>query len=153
MNGLPFGLIIESVVAVLLALTIGYCFVLNQRLKLLHSDRETLREMISDLVQATNMANGAIKQLREVASEADMTLNVRLEEAERFGIELANHVSAGQSVLERITKITSAARASETIAPAPANKPDAKKSPLPANRAQMAIRQLKLRNKQKGEAA
>ncbi len=143
MSGLPLGMIIETVVAILLALTIGYCVVLNKRLKMLHSDRETLREMINDLVQATTLANGAIKQLREVAVETDMTLNARLEEAERFGLELANHVTAGQSVLERIAKITSAARNSVTIAPvAP-----------PVSRAEQAVEALKTHSKSKGRAA
>ena len=56
------------------------------------------------------MANGAIKGLRETAVEADEKLNTRLNEAERFAIELANHVNAGQAVMDRIAKITQAAR-------------------------------------------
>ena len=116
MTGIPLGLVVETAVALLLCLTIGYSFLLNQRLKKMHADRDVMRGMINDLVQATTMANGAIAQLREAATEADLTLNARLEEAERFGMELANHVTAGQTVLERIEKITSAARQSETIA-------------------------------------
>ena len=54
MFGLPLGLIVETAVAVLLALTIGYCVVLNHRLKRLHADRDTLRKMVADLVQATD---------------------------------------------------------------------------------------------------
>lgn len=141
MNGLPFGLIIEGAVALLLCLTIGYCVVLNSRLKRLHADRESLRDMINDLIQATTMANGAIKQLREVATETDLTLNSRLEEAERFGMELANHVTAGQTVLERIQKITSAARHSETIAR------------VDPQRGQSALQQLDIHDKRRGQAA
>jgi len=141
MNGLPLGLIIESGVALLLCLTIGYCVVLNQRLKRLHADRETLQGMINDLVQATTMANGAIRQLKEAATEADLTLNARLEEAERFGTELANHVTAGHTVLERISKITSAARQSETIAR------------IDTNRANAALQQLNIHTQRKGNAA
>ena len=77
----------------------------------LQADRAALQQMIADLVQATTMANGAIKGLRETAVEADERLNTRLNEAERFAIELANHVNAGQAVMERIAKITQAARA------------------------------------------
>eukprot|EP00873_Tetraselmis_striata_P030805 jgi/Tetstr1/451069/TSEL_038105.t1 len=74
------------------------------------ADRAALQQMIADLVQATTMANGAIKGLRETAVEADEKLNTRLNEAERFAIELANHVNAGQAVMDRIAKITQAAR-------------------------------------------
>src|SRR5690606_24792624 len=108
--GLPLGLMIEIAVAILLATTIGYCIVLNKRIKNLHSDRAALQQMIGDLVQATSMANGAIKGLKQTAIEADERLNQRLNEAERFAIELANHVNAGQSVMERIARITQAAR-------------------------------------------
>jgi len=141
MSGLPMGFIIESIVAVLLVLTIGYSFILNKRLKTLHDDRDTMRAMIGDLMQATNMANGAIRELREVATETDATLNARLEEAERFGLELANHVNAGQTVLEKISKITSAARQSETIAR------------VETRRAGLALQQLDIHQKRKGRVA
>ncbi|AEQ51870.1 DUF6468 domain-containing protein [Pelagibacterium halotolerans] len=107
---MPLGLMIEIAVAVLLATTIGYCIVLNKRIRTLQSDRAALQQMIADLVQATSMANSAIKGLRETAVEADEKLNTRLNEAERFAIELANHVNAGQAVMDRIAKITQAAR-------------------------------------------
>ena len=43
MSGLPMGFIIESIVSVLLALTLGYCVVLNRRLKTLHADGNIMR--------------------------------------------------------------------------------------------------------------
>lgn len=110
MTGLPMGLIIEGTVAILLATTIGYCILLNRRLKSLHADRAALQQMIGDLVQATNMANGAIKGLKQTAIETDEMLNQKLNDSERFAIQLANHVNAGQAVMDRISKITEAAR-------------------------------------------
>ena len=146
MFGLPLGLLVESAVAVLLALTIGYCFVLNNRLKRLHQDKDMLRQMIADLVGATNLANKAIKELKQTAVEADLALNGRLEEADRFGVELANHVHAGTVLMERIVKITSAARPAAAIEPPQPAEP-------PANKVQSAIEQLSLRSRQRGEAA
>lgn len=108
--GLPIGFFMEGAVAILLALTIAYCVVLNGRLKRLHADRDALRQMVNDLVGATNLANQAIKELKASAVEADLGLKARLEEAERFGIELAHHVTAGTTLIERITKIASAVR-------------------------------------------
>lgn len=105
--------------SILLAVTIGYCVVLNARLQHLHADRDTLRQMVADLVQATNLANAAVKELKTTAAQADLVLNARLEEAERFGVELANHINAGQSVMERIIRITSAAKQ-----PRPVSVPD-----------------------------
>jgi hypothetical protein len=44
-----FGVIIEMLVAILLALTIGYCMMLNRRLKLLRSDEQSLRQRFRSL--------------------------------------------------------------------------------------------------------
>ena len=109
MMGLPVGFLVEAAVAVLLALTIGYCMVLNHRLKRLHNDRDKLGKMIADLVQATGLALAAVQELKGAAVEADSTLNARLEEAERFELEFANHIAAGQQLMDKIAKITAAA--------------------------------------------
>jgi hypothetical protein len=142
MLGLSLGLVVEGAVAILLALTIGYCIVLNSRLKRLHSDRDMLRQMVADLVGATNLANQAIKELKQSAVEADLALSSRLEEAERFGIELANHVNAGTVLMERIAKITSVARKSSIIEPV--SEP---------NKVQSALAQLTARAKARENAA
>jgi hypothetical protein len=151
MTGFSMGLVIEGAVAVLLALTIGYCVVLNGRLKRLHADRDVLRQMISDLVGATNLANQAIKELKSTAVEADLTLNSRLEEAERFGIELANHVSAGTALMERIVKITTAARAASPAVPAAAAAP-VQLAEAPS-KLQSALAQLQARQRERENAA
>ena len=142
MLGLSLGIIVEGAVAVLLALTVGYCVVLNQRLKRLHQDKDAMRQMVADLVSATNLANQAIKELKSSAVEADLSLTARLEEAERFGVELANHVTAGTVLMERIAKITSVARHSQAIEPVEA-----------PNKVQTALQQLSERARSRGAAA
>ena len=146
MSGLPLGVVVEGAVAILLALTIGYCVVLNGRLKRLHADKDVLRQMVADLVGATNLANQAIKELKQTAVEADLSLNARLEEAERFGIELANHVNAGTVLMDRIVKITSAARQSQVIEPVETTAPT-------TNKVQSALEQLSARVRTRGAAA
>ena len=153
MFGLPFGLIVETLVAILLATTIGYCVVLNQRLKRLHSDRDQLRKMVTDLITATNLANSAIKELKTTAIEAEQVLEARLSEAERFGVELAQHVSAGQQVMEKIARITSAARG-----PAGSAEPGTIPTPVvelhpEQNRLALALEQLASRPRIRGDAA
>ena len=142
MFGLPLGLFVEGAVAILLALTIGYCVLLNQRLKRLHQDKDAMRQMVADLVGATNLANQAIKELKSTAVEADLSLTARLEEAERFGVELANHVTAGTVLMERIAKITSVARHSQAIEPVE-----------PPNKVQTALQKLSERVRSRGAAA
>lgn len=150
MIGMSLGIIVETAVAILLATTIGYCVILNHRLKRLHSDRDQLRKMVTDLVQATSLANAAVSELKTAAVEADNVLNGRLQEAERFGVELANHVNAGQQIMDKISKITTMARS------APGGAPDlrAVEPAKPAERKlQSALQQLATRPRISGNAA
>jgi len=54
------GIAIESLVAVLLVLTIGYCMLLNSRLKRLKADESSLKATIAELITATEIAERAI---------------------------------------------------------------------------------------------
>jgi hypothetical protein len=143
MFGLPAGMIVESLVTVLLAVTLGYCVVLNQRLKRLHNDRDQLRRIVTDLVQATNLANSAIQELKAAATEAEAGLQRRIEEAEHLGVELANHVTSGMHVMDKIARITSLALKSQPIE-ARLDEP---------NKAKSALEQLSLRPRIRGNAA
>jgi len=144
MFGLPFGVVIETLVAVLLATTIGYCIILNQRLKRLHADRDQLRKMVTDLVSATTLANAAIQELKATAQDAETVLEMRLGAAEKFGIELANHVNAGQQILDKISRITTAARNGVPLTD--------DRMPEPT-RLQSALAQLTQRQRIRGDAA
>lgn len=148
---MSFGLIVESMVAILLATTIGYCIILNQRLKRLHSDRDQLRKMVADLVQATSLANAAVTELKTAAVEADTVLQARLQEAEKFGVELANHVNAGQQIMDKIARITTMARSQ----PGAAAEPRVVEPPKPAesSRLQSALQQLAMRPRINGSNA
>ncbi|WP_417670905.1 DUF6468 domain-containing protein [Roseibium sp.] len=111
MSPLPIGMIIEGLVAVLLLVTIGYCFTLNKRLQRLRADEETLRATISELMTATEIAERAILGLKATASEADQTLGARLQAAEDMSASLAEQVGEGEKIFHRISQIAEAARA------------------------------------------
>ena len=118
MLGIGLGFVVEASVAVLLAVTIGYCVVLNSRLKRLHSDRDALQKTVSDLVQATALANAAVMELKTAALDADNQLSSRLHDAQRIERSLADNVASGAQLVEKIARITAAARAHMQDAPA-----------------------------------
>ncbi len=143
MQGVPLGVLVESMVAILLVVTIGYCVVLNQRLKRLRDDRETLRQMIGDLVQATNLANTAVLELKTAAQDADTRLAHRIDEADAFLVQFANHIVSGKALMEKIARITTAGR------PAPAAE-----APAEPTKLQSALQQLAARTRGgRGQAA
>jgi hypothetical protein len=115
------ALIIESLVAVLLTVTIGYCAVLNKRLRRLRSDEMSLKATISELITATEIAERAIGGLKVAVRECDQDLGTRLRDAEKYSIEIAQQIEAGQEVLGRLARI-----ALETRPPRVTDAPDAK---------------------------
>jgi hypothetical protein len=94
-----FGLMIESLVAVLLLVTIGYCVVLNGRLKRLKADEQALKATISELITATEIAGRAVAGLKTTAQEADRTLGERLKAAERLSADLDRQLRGGEAML------------------------------------------------------
>jgi len=100
-----FGVIVEMLVAILLALTIIYCISLNRRLKVLKADEQSLRATIPELVTATEIAERAIAGLKLTVQECEAGLGERLRSADRFTADLDRSVAAGQDLLERLTRI------------------------------------------------
>ena len=74
-----FGIAIESLVAALLVLTIGYCMVLNKRLKRLKADEHSLKATIAELITATEIAERAIGGLK--ITVRDVNDNLRTQNA------------------------------------------------------------------------
>jgi hypothetical protein len=107
-NGI--GLVIESLVAILLVLTIGYCIVLNSRLKMLKADEQALKATISELITATEIAERAIAGLKLTVRDCDLSLGERLRNAAYLSGEIAHQLDEGKAVLERLTRIVQAAR-------------------------------------------
>lgn len=105
-----FGLTIESLVAVLLLLTILYCAKLNSRLKLLKADERTMKATITELVLSTENAERAISGLNATIREAEQTLSTQLRDAEIFTLAIAENLKAGEDVLNRLRKIAHAGK-------------------------------------------
>jgi hypothetical protein len=117
------GLMIESLVAVLLLITIAFCVVLNRRLKKLRADEQALKGTISELITATEIAERAIAGLKMTVRDCDQNLSDRLNAGESLSRELGIKTETGREVLSQLTKIALAARgSSEPVAPkAPAH--------------------------------
>jgi hypothetical protein len=126
---------IESLVAILLLLTISFCVVLNGRLKKLKADEQALKGTIAELITATEIAERAIAGLKMTVRDCDQSLGDRLRVGETLVRELGNKIETGREVLGHLAQIALAARpAPEPVAPkTPANNTSANKAP--ANKA------------------
>ena len=118
-NGI--GIMIEGLVAILLMLTVGYCMLLNRRLKLLKADEMALRATISELITATEIAERAIAGLKITVHECDVGLGQRLSRAEAMSVDLDHKLTIGKNVLNRLSQIANAARPLNEPAAPPVN--------------------------------
>lgn len=155
--GFSLGMVVEGSVTILLAVTIGYCVLLNHRLKRLHADRETLAKMVGDLVHATSLANAAVMELKTAALQADSTLQERIAEAGKCETELAGQVAVGSQLVQKIARITAAAKTQQgvpTLEPvAEVPKAKAQDAIEPQSRLHSALQQLAMRPGIGGKAA
>jgi hypothetical protein len=104
------GFMIESLVAVLLLLTIGYCMLLNKRLQRLKADEHSLKAVIGELVTATEIAERAIGGLKHTVREVNEHLGVQLGAAHEMSDLLRKQLGEADHVVRRLSKIAIAAR-------------------------------------------
>jgi hypothetical protein len=115
-----FGVAIESLVAILLMLTIGYCMLLNARLKRLKADEHSLKATIGELITATEIAERAIGGLKHTVRDVNENLNHQLTSAGQMSLQLKKQLAEGDNIVRRLSKIAAAARPVTEPVPEPA---------------------------------
>ena len=128
----PLGIAIESLVAFLLLLTIGYCMLLNSRLKRLKADESSLKATIGELITATEIAERAIGGLKLTVRDVNENLNAQLTAAGQISIQLKKQLAEGDNVVRRLSRIVASAapRAAEATAEESPAKPVASSANL-----------------------
>src|SRR5450830_794466 len=88
-----YGFLVETMVSILLLLTILYCVRLNRQLRLLKADEQSLRATISELITATEIAERAIGGLKSTMREGEQSLGARLQRAESLTADIERQLS------------------------------------------------------------
>jgi len=113
------GIAIESLVAILLMVTIGYCMLLNTRLKRLKADEHSLKATIAELITATEIAERAIGGLKHTVRDVNEHLGSQLTSAEQMSQQLKKQLAEGDNVFRRLSRIAIAARPASAVEPEP----------------------------------
>ena len=111
------GIAIESLVAVLLVLTIGYCMLLNKRLKRLKADEQSLKATIGELITVTEIAERAIGGLKHTVRDVNEHLGSQIALATSLAEQLKGQLSESDNVMRRLSRIASAARSLPEVQP------------------------------------
>jgi hypothetical protein len=121
------GIAIESLVAVLLMVTIGYCMLLNTRLKRLKADEHSLKATIAELITATEIAERAIGGLKHTVRDVNENLGNQLTAAAQLSLQLKKQLAEGDNIFRRLSRIAIAARSASEPEPEAEAEPAAPK--------------------------
>jgi hypothetical protein len=119
-----FGIVIESLVAVLLMVTIGYCMLLNKRLKRLKADEHSLKATIGELITATEIAERAIGGLKHTVRDVNENLGNQLTSAAQMSLQLKKQLAEGDNIFRRLSRIATAARPAAEPEPESESEPE-----------------------------
>jgi hypothetical protein len=104
-------LLVESLVAVLLAVTIGYCVLLDRRLRAFRNDEEAMRKVVADLKAATGKAEAAISGLKLTVADGDRLLGERMKASEIAARRIEAETERAEDLLELLTRLAADQRA------------------------------------------
>src|SRR5260370_30915346 len=104
-----FGIAIESLVAILLMLTIAYCMLLNKRLQRLKADEHSLKAVIAELITATEIAERPIGGLKHTTRHLNEPPRSQPTPATPMSAPLQSQLPQGDGVIPRPAKIAPAA--------------------------------------------
>ena len=110
---IPFSLILDIFVAVLLVVTISYAVILNKRLGSLRGDREELQKLALSFGEATGRAEESIAELRSTTE----LLQERIKRAEALREDLVFLMERGNTAADRLESLVRTARDDVGAAP------------------------------------
>ncbi|PCJ71788.1 MAG: hypothetical protein COA62_04260 [Rhodobiaceae bacterium] len=104
MWNIPTDLILDALVAILLAATIFYCAMLDRRLKALRSGQDGFKAIIDQLNTATARAEMSIGQLKQASGEAGSGIIEQHEKARAVADELSVMIASGNNLADRLSQ-------------------------------------------------
>jgi Domain of unknown function (DUF6468) len=113
------GVVLDLVLAVLLAGGIVYAYLLNKRLRLLQADRAALEALVANLAAASMRAEAGVAALRAAADQVGEKLQQKVERAQSLSDDLGYMLDRGGQLADRLEKAVRTSRDSELPAAAP----------------------------------
>lgn len=92
----------DAVVAVLLGVTIFYCFMVDRRLRALRSGKDELKVVIEALGTSTDRAQESVLMLKNSGNAIEEQLDTRIRDARALSDELSLMIEAGNNLADRL---------------------------------------------------
>ena len=97
-------IILETLVAVLLVVTVIYCYVLNRRLATLRDSQAEMVQLLDDFAVAMEKAQSGVSELRQVSASIGKELQQRVSAARALSDELRVMTQSDDDLANRLEK-------------------------------------------------
>lgn len=101
---------LEALVAILLAVTVVYCIILNRRLAGLRGSQDEMMAMMGEFTKATRQAEASVGELKAASSTAGAELQRKVETARALRDELSVMTQSGDDLASRLERAASGRR-------------------------------------------
>ena len=99
---MSFEFWLEILLATLLAMTIGYCIVLDRKLRGMRRAQGDLQGLLQNFTAATARAEESVAALRQASTELSLELDERIDSGRSLRDELILINQSGNAIAERI---------------------------------------------------
>jgi len=96
------SVVADGVIAILLGVTIFYCFLVNKKLQALRSGKDELKGVIEGLSVATANAQTSIEQLKHAGRDVIGSLDQSVRDGRGLADELSLMIEAGNNLANRL---------------------------------------------------
>lgn len=124
------GLFLDILIMLLLSVTIGYCWILNRRIKVLQDSKSELAQLLGHFDESTQRASESIIALQTASKKIGENIQLRIDKANYVLDDLSFMIEKGNKLANQMEADIAIGRAkNRAMAEAPAAPPE--KKPLP----------------------
>ncbi len=131
MEVLVSQLMLDMVMAVLLAVTIYYCTKLNKRIRILQDSKSDLAALIQKFDESTQQATRSINEIHIVSKRINESIKTKLEKANYIVDDLAFMIEKGNKLADRMESDISGSRKPAELAKPSVRNAAAQAEPMP----------------------
>jgi len=108
-------MVINAVIIVLLAITIGYCWLLNRRIKVLQDSRGELAQLLKHFDESTQRASDSIVGLQAASKKIGENIQHRIDKANYLLDDLAFMIEKGHKIANQMEASFAVGRAQQRV--------------------------------------
>jgi hypothetical protein len=115
MTSLIINLLVNIIMAGLLAVTISYCWMLNRRIKILQDSKSELSQLLKHFDESTQRASESIIALQTASKKIGENIQLRIDKANYLLDDLAFMLEKGSRLSEQLEANLAVSRAKDRV--------------------------------------